>query len=654
MTTMENPTIDVSGTTFAAARELVADGTSDEIDANDNGHESRDRPTAPFTTAVVAKGKSYLAYLFLGVCSSVLYLPPAADNTSILFENLRGGKEGEDEATHNFEVVPMALELCYHKPLRAVDFQWATTTFIGKNRVTNDSNGNATADEDEFKKRLQVQIKKFNELYRDVKVGDRYLLQYIPYGGISLFLNGECLGTVGQIGGRHESNDVTDNDDNDGEQALELRSIYEQQQLAKTIYSIWFGEYAFSESMKNELLTPLHPPVEVPPEMMNTQGSGEAVEGQDDGEKHEGKSQSSFGILQNLRILLEESTNNAYPSTPSSTLPSSDRSQPLQIPQPPSLSSTSMTLSTDPSPTSSHWNTFQNNFNFSWIRRRSGEDGRTVSKKSGEISGEGDITNLNPTAAKGNIDTTADELNSFLKQLFQESANADPTTNRNEINYKNILLGIGGTLFLLPHLAVLLSLPPVLRRRGAPYLPTLTERSNVMFDLIRKSQIQNQNIGRRIGNRDSIISHDSKSELVNIGAESQSKNLKFVDIGSGDGRVVFRAAREGTFDVSVGYEINPTLHLFAQFRRLVTPKYWSTTRFYCRDLWNTPLNNYNVVTVYGLAPIMDRLGRKLEGELKPGSIVVSNVFPFPKWRSCTDVGNVYLYRIPDCYRENEK
>ncbi|KAL7486691.1 hypothetical protein ACHAW6_012638 [Cyclotella cf. meneghiniana] len=198
---------------------------------------------------------------------------------------------------------------------------------------------------------------------------------------------------------------------------------------------------------------------------------------------------------------------------------------------------------------------------------------------------------------------------------------------------KKILLGLGGTLFLLPHLAILLSLPPVLRRRGAPYLPTFRSKLNVMFDLI-KVHIQQPN---------SIPKH----------------NLTFVDLGSGDGRVVFRAAREGLFHNSVGYEINPTLHIFAQIRKLMTPKYWSNTRFECRDLWNIPLKNYDVVAVYGLSPIMDRLGKKMKEELKPGSIVVSNVFMIPGWRSVgscknedgTEVGGkgVYLYRVPESF-----
>ena len=136
----------------------------------------------------------------------------------------------------------------------------------------------------------------------------------------------------------------------------------------------------------------------------------------------------------------------------------------------------------------------------------------------------------------------------------------------------------------------------------------------------------------------------------------QSSSLKFVDLGSGDGRVVFRAAREGIFQKSVGYEINPALHMWVKFRQLVTPKYWSSTEFYLGDLWKIKLHNYDVVAVYGLYPIMDRLGKKMQDELKPGSMVVSNVFQIPRWRASTSIGGgsvgkgVYLYQVPGCYR----
>ncbi|KAL3793266.1 hypothetical protein ACHAWO_001871 [Cyclotella atomus] len=254
-----------------------------------------------------------------------------------------------------------------------------------------------------------------------------------------------------------------------------------------------------------------------------------------------------------------------------------------------------------------------------------------------------EIIELSENAAPTNAQLATNTTSSFnqtknissenLSLLFESNSGDERDITSKSNN--TIMLGIGGTLFLLPHLAILLSLPPVLQRRGAPYLPTFKSKLNVMFDLIR-IQIKQQSHPRR--------------------------NLQFVDLGSGDGRVVFRAAREGLFHKSVGFEINPTLHLFAQARKLMSPKYWHTTRFQCGDLWKIQLSNYDVVAVYGLAPIMDRLGTKMKEELKPGAIVVSNVFQIPGWRSVSNCKNddgttlvgkgIYLYKVPECFGDD--
>lgn len=90
--------------------------------------------------------------------------------------------------------------------------------------------------------------------------------------------------------------------------------------------------------------------------------------------------------------------------------------------------------------------------------------------------------------------------------------------------------GLGG--FFLLNVGALLSLPPVLRGKGAPYLPTFSGKLNIMFTQLR----QDSHIAKKLANK---------------------RPIRFVDLGSGDGRVVFRAAREGMFDKSIGYEINP-------------------------------------------------------------------------------------------------
>lgn len=101
--------------------------------------------------------------------------------------------------------------------------------------------------------------------------------------------------------------------------------------------------------------------------------------------------------------------------------------------------------------------------------------------------------------------------------------------------HPGIALFLGGAFCL--NLGMLLSLPPVLRGRGAPYLPTFGGKLKIMFQQVR--------------------SHPSLVEKVNQGTP-----MRFVDLGSGDGRVVFRAARENLFQTSIGYEINPGRKIF--------------------------------------------------------------------------------------------
>jgi hypothetical protein len=108
-------------------------------------------------------------------------------------------------------------------------------------------------------------------------------------------------------------------------------------------------------------------------------------------------------------------------------------------------------------------------------------------------------------------------------------------------------------------------------------LPTFQKNLDAMFSQLRKDPTLQQQV-------------------------KSGKKLHFVDLGSGDGRVVFRAAKEGIFHKSIGYEINPMLHLFAQLQRLLLgPATWSSTAFALRDIWKTDLRSANVVAVVSAA-----------------------------------------------------
>ena len=91
-------------------------------------------------------------------------------------------------------------------------------------------------------------------------------------------------------------------------------------------------------------------------------------------------------------------------------------------------------------------------------------------------------------------------------------------------------------------------------------------------------------------------------------------------------------------------------------RRIIqAPKYWSTTDFALRDIWSLNLSNVDVIAVYGLSPIMKQLGKKLQNELQPGSIVVSNVFVIPNWKPIVASKDaIHIYSVPESIQEDVK
>ena len=149
------------------------------------------------------------------------------------------------------------------------------------------------------------------------------------------------------------------------------------------------------------------------------------------------------------------------------------------------------------------------------------------------------------------------------------------------------------SVFFAANLAMMLSLPPVLRGKGAPYLPTWSKSMDVMFRELRKHVRDSKagTTGRSV--------HSPTDPQPNISPRI-GQSLTFVDLGSGDGRVVFRAAQEGMFTHCVGYEINPMLHWWATARRML-PRRGCPTEFHRQDLWTVDLQEADVVAVVRLS-----------------------------------------------------
>jgi Ribosomal protein L11 methylase len=134
-------------------------------------------------------------------------------------------------------------------------------------------------------------------------------------------------------------------------------------------------------------------------------------------------------------------------------------------------------------------------------------------------------------------------------------------------------------------------------------------------------------------------------------------NLKetdtLVDLGAGDGRILFIGALEFNANKCIGVEIRADFvkNIEEKIKKYNLEK---KVQIVHGNLFDFPLKEADVITLYLLTSVNEKLRSKLERELKPGSRVVSHDFEIPGWvptkvEEVYDSGRthkIYLYTIP--------
>uniref|UniRef100_T1IVR8 Methyltransferase domain-containing protein n=1 Tax=Strigamia maritima TaxID=126957 RepID=T1IVR8_STRMM len=120
-----------------------------------------------------------------------------------------------------------------------------------------------------------------------------------------------------------------------------------------------------------------------------------------------------------------------------------------------------------------------------------------------------------------------------------------------------------------------------------------------------------------------------------------------IDLGSGDGRIVLAAAKQG-FN-AVGVELNPWLvwysRLVARYRGL-----HHVAKFQRSDLWKIDYSQFSNVIIFGVDKMMPILEKKLSKELPVDGCVIACRFPLPTWKELSAIGSgtdkVWVYYHP--------
>lgn len=118
---------------------------------------------------------------------------------------------------------------------------------------------------------------------------------------------------------------------------------------------------------------------------------------------------------------------------------------------------------------------------------------------------------------------------------------------------------------------------------------------------------------------------------------SPKKGKLFLDLGSGDGRVVSYFSKKGI--KSYGIEINPLLYFVSKLKT----RNLKNAHIKLGDYWKEDFSRYDYIAVWVFPHTLDRLEKKFLREMRKGSFVVSNHYQFKNWKCKKSKNDIYLY-----------
>lgn len=105
-----------------------------------------------------------------------------------------------------------------------------------------------------------------------------------------------------------------------------------------------------------------------------------------------------------------------------------------------------------------------------------------------------------------------------------------------------------------------------------------------------------------------------------------NKSIRFVDVGSGLGGLLFHLERSRPEIRLTGIELSPVPWLISYVRTRLSQ---SEIKFILGDYEKLDFSEFDVIFAFLSPVVMEELWRKLDKEMRPGSLFLSLAFPIP-------------------------
>lgn len=107
-----------------------------------------------------------------------------------------------------------------------------------------------------------------------------------------------------------------------------------------------------------------------------------------------------------------------------------------------------------------------------------------------------------------------------------------------------------------------------------------------------------------------------------------SPNQTIYDLGCGDARFLIEVEKH-TGAKTVGFELSPWAYFLAKLNIWFNN---SQTKIFYKNFYKENLAPADVIFCFLLDSVMEKVGKQLEQQLKPGATVISFAFHIPQWK----------------------
>lgn len=119
------------------------------------------------------------------------------------------------------------------------------------------------------------------------------------------------------------------------------------------------------------------------------------------------------------------------------------------------------------------------------------------------------------------------------------------------------------------------------------------------------------------------------------------KDKKFYELGSGDGRVVFEAAKLGADAIGVEQSWLRVWYSIYEAKKLKL----ANAKFYHGNIFEKNYSDANIIYIYLLPKGIKKLEEKLPKEVKKGSVLITQTYHFQKLKPYKKLGNFNFYKL---------